>query len=86
MFAQAAQSNAVLLFDEADALFGRRTDVKDSHDRYATTVVDRVRSSLEGYPGVAIVVSAAGSPPATSTPPGGGHTKVRRVALTWPPA
>lgn len=32
---RAEQSNAMLLFDEADALFGKRTDVKDSHDRYA---------------------------------------------------
>lgn len=35
LFNRAEQSNAILLFDEADALFGRRSGVKDSHDRYA---------------------------------------------------
>jgi SpoVK/Ycf46/Vps4 family AAA+-type ATPase len=78
LFSRAARANAVLLFDEADSLFGKRTDVKDSHDRYAALV----RQRLDQYDGIAIVVSAgAASPPPTTS----GHRKVRRVRLTWPP-
>lgn len=42
MFAAAKKSGAILFFDEADALFGRRTDVKDSHDRYANSLLQRI--------------------------------------------
>ena len=40
LFGAAAHAGAALAFDEADALFGRRTDVRDAHDRYATLARD----------------------------------------------
>ena len=50
-------SDAVLLFDEADALFGRRTNVKDSHDRYANQEVSYLLERLEKFGGLVIVTS-----------------------------
>jgi hypothetical protein len=79
VFSRAARVDAVLLFDEAESLFGKRTDVKDAHDRYAALV----RQRLDRYDGIAIVVSAGAASPPSSTSP---HRKnVRRVRLTWPP-
>ena len=46
VFAGAEESGAVLLFDEADALFGKRTDVRDAHDRYADLEVSYLLSRL----------------------------------------
>jgi len=57
VFAANAQSQAVLFFDEADALFGKRSDVKDSHDRYANQEVSYLLQRIEAYAGVAIVAS-----------------------------
>ena len=48
---------AVLLFDEADALFGKRSEVKDSHDRYANIEVSYLMEKLKSYPGLVILVS-----------------------------
>jgi hypothetical protein len=48
---------AVLLFDEADALFGRRSEVKDSHDRYANIEINYLLQRLEGYRGLAILAT-----------------------------
>jgi hypothetical protein len=48
---------AVLFFDEADALFGKRTDVKDSHDRYANIEVSYLLQRLESYRGLAILAT-----------------------------
>jgi ATP-dependent 26S proteasome regulatory subunit len=42
LFAAAEDANAVLLLDEADAIFGKRTEVKDAHDRYANLEVGYV--------------------------------------------
>ena len=53
-FAQASTLDVVLFFDEADALFGRRTDVADSHDRYARTK-SKFLSALAAYKGVVVV-------------------------------
>jgi SpoVK/Ycf46/Vps4 family AAA+-type ATPase len=47
----------VLLFDEADALFGRRSEVKDSHDRYANLEVAYLLQRMEGYRGLAILTT-----------------------------
>jgi hypothetical protein len=47
----------VLLFDEADALFGKRSEVKDSHDRYANIEVSYLMEKLKSYPGLVILVS-----------------------------
>jgi len=53
----AEAKKAVLLFDEADALFGKRSEVKDSHDRYANIEVSYVLERLKAYPGLVILVS-----------------------------
>ena len=57
VFAEAEQSGAVLLFDEAEALFGKRSDVKDSHDRYANVDVSYLLQRIEAFDGVAILTS-----------------------------
>jgi SpoVK/Ycf46/Vps4 family AAA+-type ATPase len=49
--------NAVLLFDEADALFTKRTEVKDSHDRYANADTSYLLQLLEEYTGIVILAS-----------------------------
>ncbi len=51
----ASRRGAVLLFDEADALFGRRTQVKDSHDRYANQEVSYLLRRLESHRGIVIL-------------------------------
>jgi hypothetical protein len=55
VFAAAESTDVVLLFDEADALFGRRSEVKDAHDRYANLEVAYLLQRMEVYDGVAIL-------------------------------
>ncbi len=57
ILSKAGQINAVLLFDEADALFGKRTDVKDAHDRYANTDTNYLLQAIESYAGIAILAT-----------------------------
>jgi ATPase family associated with various cellular activities (AAA) len=57
IFAGAQQSGAILLFDEADALFGKRSEVRDSHDRYANLEISYLLQQMEGYRGVAILTT-----------------------------
>jgi hypothetical protein len=57
LFDAAEQGEAVLLFDEADALFGRRSEVKDSHDRYANIEVSYLLQRMEAYRGLAILTT-----------------------------
>ena len=57
VFDAADRVNAVLLFDEADALFGRRTEVRDSHDRYANIEVSYLLQRMEAYRGLAILTT-----------------------------
>lgn len=57
VFDAAESSGAVLLFDEADALFGKRSDVKDSHDRYANIEVAYLLQRVESYRGLAILTT-----------------------------
>lgn len=57
VFARAADMNAVLFFDEADALFSKRTDVKDSHDRYANADTNYLLQLVEDYPGIALLAT-----------------------------
>jgi SpoVK/Ycf46/Vps4 family AAA+-type ATPase len=57
IFDAAEESSAVLLFDEADALFGKRTEVRDSHDRYANLEVSYLLQRMEAYQGVAILTT-----------------------------
>ncbi len=55
LFAKAETKDWVLFFDEADALFGKRTSVKDSHDRYANQEVNYLLQRIEAYAGVALI-------------------------------
>jgi hypothetical protein len=57
VFDTAEGGAAVLLFDEADALFGKRTEVKDSHDRYANIEVSYLLQRMEAYRGLAILTT-----------------------------
>ncbi|HEY5961373.1 MAG TPA: AAA family ATPase [Polyangiaceae bacterium] len=57
VFDAAEQSGAILFFDEADALFGKRSDVKDSHDRYANIEVNYLLQRMEDYRGLAILAT-----------------------------
>lgn len=57
IFDAAEDSGAVLLFDEADALFGKRSEVKDSHDRYANIEVSYLLQRMEEYRGLAILTT-----------------------------
>jgi SpoVK/Ycf46/Vps4 family AAA+-type ATPase len=56
-FAAAEKANAILFFDEADALFGKRTDVKDSHDKYANQEVSYLLQRIETFKGLAILAT-----------------------------
>jgi vesicle-fusing ATPase len=57
VFDAAEASGAVLLFDEADALFGKRGEVKDSHDRYANLEVAYLLQRMESYRGLAVLTT-----------------------------
>jgi hypothetical protein len=57
VFDAAERSGAVLCFDEADALFGKRSEVKDSHDRYANIEVDYLLQRMDDYRGLAILTT-----------------------------
>ena len=57
LFRAAESSGAILLFDEADALFGKRSDVKDSHDRYANIELAYLLQRMEAYRGLSILTS-----------------------------
>jgi hypothetical protein len=57
VFNAAEQTGAVLLFDEADALFGKRSEVRDSHDRYANIEVSYLLQRMEAYRGLAILTT-----------------------------
>jgi SpoVK/Ycf46/Vps4 family AAA+-type ATPase len=57
VFEQAGAATAVLFFDEADALFGKRTEVKDAHDRYANLEIDCLLQKIEEYDGVVILAT-----------------------------
>jgi AAA+ superfamily predicted ATPase len=57
IFAAAHGSNAILFFDEADALFGKRSEVSDSHDRYANIEVAYLLQRMEAYPGAVILAT-----------------------------
>jgi SpoVK/Ycf46/Vps4 family AAA+-type ATPase len=57
IFDAADQANAILFFDEADALFGKRSEVRDSHDRYANIEISYLLQKMEQYTGVAILAT-----------------------------
>ncbi|WP_030609717.1 ATP-binding protein [Streptomyces sclerotialus] len=57
VFDAAERGGALLLFDEADALFGKRSEVKDSHDRYANLEVSYLLMRMEAYRGLAVLTT-----------------------------
>ena len=81
VFAAAAASGDVLFFDEADALFGKRSGVKDSHDRYADVEVGFVLQKMESHSGI-VVLATSGRQPIDSA----FLRRLRHVVeLPWPP-
>ncbi|HEX6899539.1 MAG TPA: ATP-binding protein [Thermoanaerobaculia bacterium] len=57
LFDAAEDGGAILFFDEADALFGKRSEVKDSHDRYANIEINYLLQRIESYKGLAILAT-----------------------------
>jgi hypothetical protein len=57
IFREADQSQSMLFFDEADSLFGKRTEVKDAHDRYANIEVNYLLQRIEQYEGVVVLAT-----------------------------
>jgi hypothetical protein len=57
LFDAAEDGGAILFFDEADALFGKRSEVKDSHDRYANIEINYLLQRMEAYTGLAILAT-----------------------------
>jgi ATP-dependent 26S proteasome regulatory subunit len=57
VFDAAEESGAILFFDEADALFGKRSEVRDSHDRYANIEINYLLQRMEDYRGLAILAT-----------------------------
>jgi len=57
ILSRASGMDVILFFDEADALFSRRTDVRDAHDRYANTDTDHLLQALESYDGIALLAT-----------------------------
>jgi hypothetical protein len=57
IFEEAQTSNAILFFDEADAIFGKRSEVRDAHDRYANIEISYLLQRMEIYDGVAILAT-----------------------------
>jgi hypothetical protein len=57
VFDAAEEGGCILLFDEADAVFGKRTEVKDSHDRHANVEVAYLLQRMEAYPGLALLTT-----------------------------
>jgi hypothetical protein len=63
IFKAAEASGAVLFFDEADALFGKRTEVKDSHDRYSNIEVSYLLQRIESFSGFVIFATTSSARP-----------------------
>ena len=61
IFTEAQNSNVVLFFDEADSLFGRRSEVSDSHDRYANIEVGYLLQRIETYDGIVLMATNLGA-------------------------
>ena len=57
IFGAADGSNAIIFFDEADALFGKRSEVSDAHDRYANIEVSYLLQKMEGYEGAVVLAT-----------------------------
>ena len=57
IFDEASNSNAILFFDESDAIFGKRSEVKDAHDRYANIEISYLLQRMEDYDGVTVLAT-----------------------------
>ena len=57
LFKSAEERNAILFFDEADSLFGKRSEVKDAHDRYANIGMNYLLQQIETYGGIAALTT-----------------------------
>ena len=57
IFEEASMANIILFFDEADAIFGKRSEVKDAHDRYANIEVSYLLQKMEEYEGISILAT-----------------------------
>ncbi|MGE5381396.1 MAG: ATP-binding protein [Methylocystaceae bacterium] len=57
IFKEAESSNSILFFDEADALFGKRSEVKDAHDRYSNIEIAYLLQKIEEYDGISILAT-----------------------------
>lgn len=57
IFQEAEDSNAILFFDEADALFGKRSEVKDAHDRYANIEINYLLQRMEEFDGLVVLAT-----------------------------
>ena len=57
IFSEARTANIILFFDEADALFGKRSEIKDAHDRYANIEVSYLLQKMEEYEGISILAT-----------------------------
>lgn len=61
LFARAEQGDWILFFDEADAIFGKRTSVRDAHDRYADLTADDLLARIQRHPALVIVATRSRS-------------------------
>lgn len=68
VLANADPSRSILFFDEADALFGKRSEVKDSHDRYANVESPYLLQRLESFSGMAIFATTSEVKPPSGKP------------------
>ncbi|HEX6912838.1 MAG TPA: AAA family ATPase [Longimicrobium sp.] len=57
IFREAQHSDCILFFDEADALFGKRSEVRDAHDRYANIEINYLLQQMESYEGIAVLAT-----------------------------
>ena len=57
LLARAEQAEVILLFDEADSLFGKRTDIRDSNDRFANAQTNYLLQRIESYDGIVLLTS-----------------------------
>jgi hypothetical protein len=79
VFARAAASGAILLFDEADALFGKRSGVQSAHDKYANLEVSHLHQQLATHRGLVIALFSS------AVEAGRVRQGVRQVVVTFPP-
>lgn len=78
VFGAAEASGAVLFFDEADALLGRRSEVRDSHDRYSNIEINDLLQRLERYAGLLVLALSSDHPVRRL------HARRRRVVIPHP--